>query len=416
MQPLRLLSTSAIVLCAALGAGVLFAPDDEAHGSATEAVVTGETDLAAGLTAFSEPDVASDQGAGQPMTDPQPGMAQIAPEPLPEQPVNSAAAPSSRLNLLALSREAEAPAPEMAGPAIAAACTPELALSSEARAMIAVSYRAPCLSEGDAVVLRHGPLVLHETLDAASALRLVLPALAPEALVTVAPLRSPVAPGSAETPETEAEIAVSDFAAQARLVAVWAGAPALGLHAFVDDAGWGAPGHIHQASAPADGAFLTALGSAETRRSLVLTYPAGVVPHDGTIAIEADVALDSDSCGQRLAVNLLLVQPDLPVSSMNVDVDLPDCGSPGGFVFLGDVLPESPVLPETPVMPGAAPQDAPLPGPVTTAPLQAPQNGVPLHGAPQAEATQAALPQVEARQNEDLLDMAALARQAADLH
>ena len=345
MKPLRLMTIAGASICGALAAGALFAPQTGQQSPADISAAGLQAELSPMARAPVETVEEVEMAAG---------TAVSLPTETEPKPTDDASSQVATAGFGGLSGVTAGISPEEAA---ARDCAPRLTLATLPQAMIAVDYQAPCLAEGASVTLAHGPLALTGTLDAEGRLALELPALAPEASVSITAL----APGT-DTPDIARDITVADFAAQARLVLEWHGPAELGLSAFEAGADWGGEGHIHAASAPSSAGFVTALGGADAARALILTYPAGVDPHDGRISVEAELALNSASCGRSFTARVLLVQSDAPVSGLSLDLDTPACGIPDGYIFLGDILPEAfrPDIPPTPSEPGSVGDDLDL--------------------------------------------------------
>lgn len=215
-----------------------------------------------------------------------------------------------------------------------AACEPELQVAAGPAAMLSVQVSAPC-EAGKTVSLVHGPLRLSQPLGQDGQLTMNLPALAEDARVTVT-----LADGRSVTDAT----AVPELAAFTRLVIGWSGGGALDLNAYRGNAGWGEDGHVRIGGPiSAQAGFVIGLGASEREQARVYTYPAGTSPHDGTIAVEAEIAIDPAICGRSFEARVHMIRPELPVAARMIRVQMPACGMSGGFVLLHDLLPENPV-------------------------------------------------------------------------
>jgi len=256
----------------------------------------------------------------------------------PETRVETAEAPDSGIaaaghgSLLALGRadRTETDSASVTGQA----CDPAIRIAAGPAAMLTVQLSAPC-DPGKTVTLAHGPISLTEQLGPDGQLTMNLPALAPEAEVTAA---------LADGRRMSATAEVPDFQDFARLVVDWTGPFDLDLHAYVGDAAWGDTGHA-RAGGPvsARGGFITALGSDGASQTRVYTYPAGLAPYSAQIAVEAEIAITPASCGRSLQARVHMIRTEAPVGLRGIEVQMPACGTPGGFVLLHDLLPGDPL-------------------------------------------------------------------------
>lgn len=213
----------------------------------------------------------------------------------------------------------------------AASCTPALTLAVQPAAMLAMRLVAPC-DAGEPVAIAHGPLLLSGQIGADGRLEMALPALLPAAEVTVAFVDGRLATARADVP---------DFAHFQRLVVSWTGPPVLDLHAYAGGAGWGEPGHV-RAGQPVSAAsgFVLAYGETaeDAPQARVYTFPAGIPANSGQIRVEAEVAVTAQSCGQELHALVHAIRADAPVARRVLDVAMPGCEQPEGFVLIPDLL------------------------------------------------------------------------------
>lgn len=208
-------------------------------------------------------------------------------------------------------------------------------LAAQPAAMLSLAIDAPC-DPGEPVAISHGPLLLAGTLDAEGRLALSLPALAADGQVTLAMLDGRTTLGRATVP---------DFAMYQRLVVTWNGPGALDLHAYAGGAGWGEPGHV-RAGLPVSAAtgFVTELGDAEFggQQARIYTYPVGIAATSGHVAVEAEIAVTPETCGQSFRAQVHAVLGPSRTLRRSIEVAMPACDSPAGFVQVPALLPETP--------------------------------------------------------------------------
>lgn len=214
----------------------------------------------------------------------------------------------------------------------ASACAVWVVVTAEPAAMLDLSLYAPC-DAGGAVIISHGPMRLSATVGLEGLVAMSLPALSPQAEVSVS-----FADGRIESDMTD----VPDFGMFPRVIVQWDGPAALDLHAYAGGARWGEAGHVQAGGAiSAAAGFVSVLSSDDEAQVRIYTFPAGIQPESGLILLEAEVAITADSCGRPLDAQIHLVRDDLPVARHNLRVDMPACDTLGGFVLLPDMIPHT---------------------------------------------------------------------------
>jgi len=266
----------------------------------------------------------------------QPGRTAAAAPVAPAAPVAGASAGSgwtlgSLLGLAGPGRGAD-PAPVQAARDLSAPdCAPALSVTAVPGAMLELAYHAPCAPAGAEVLVAHGPFRLTQPLGPEGRLALSLPAVAPEAAVSVA---------LDGAPQAEGLVAVTDFDRHARLILHWTGPAGLDLHGYGPGAKPGEVTHLHAAApgTPVTG-FVTELGGQGPMQARVLTYPAGADPRAAAFVAEAEIALTAENCGQVLEATVTLLRADQPIRQGTLSVAIPGCDLGVGFILLPDLLP-----------------------------------------------------------------------------
>lgn len=214
-------------------------------------------------------------------------------------------------------------------------CELTMRLTAQPAAMLSLGLDAPC-DAGEPVAISHGPLLMAGTLDAEGRLAVSVPALAADAMVTMAML---------DGRTTQARAPVPDFAMYQRLVVTWTGPAALDLHAYAGGAAWGEPGHV-RAGLPVSAAtgFVTVLGDAEFggQQARIYTYPVGISAVSGHVGVEAEIAVTPETCGQDFRAQVHAILGPSRTLHRSIEVAMPACGSPAGFVQVPTLLPETP--------------------------------------------------------------------------
>lgn len=190
----------------------------------------------------------------------------------------------------------------VAAPAAAADCPPELALTAGTDATVTLDVMAGC-APGARVTIGHAGLVVTDRLDARGRLSLSLPALTPDAAVTVT--LPPAAP-------VTASVHVPEAATRDRFVFQWLGDGDPDLRAI--------SGVISVLGAP---------GVSLPLRAQVLTVVTG-----GTLAPELLVPVTRENCDGRLVGETLVVRHGEEVARRDITVSLPSCAAAGDHLIV----------------------------------------------------------------------------------
>jgi hypothetical protein len=320
MSLVRIAATVGLSLAAAVGLGVAFQP--EAPGEALRPAPAPEAAAPASASLYARPSLTTS------LTTP-------APE------VSAAAVPT----IAALTDVAQAPALRTVPDPMASArdsgavdasevsgCQLRAEVTAQPAAMMALTVMAPC-DAGEPIAISHGALLLAEPVGADGRLELALPALAREAVVTLATLDGRVVTAGAQVP---------DFDLFQRVVVVWDGAAVLDLHAFAGGAVWDEPGHV-RAGGPVSAAtgFVLAYGDPEIDgpQARVYTYPVGIAATSGHVTVEAQVAVVPPVCGREFVAEVVAHVGAYPLIRRGIAVPVPACGGSAGMVLLPDLIP-----------------------------------------------------------------------------
>lgn len=213
------------------------------------------------------------------------------------------------------------------------ACAVWLVVTPESNAMLDMSLYAPC-DGGEKVEISHAGLRFDARIGSDGQLALILPALTPQAELTV----------SFDDGRTSSDTAeVADASLFDRVAIQWQGPAVLGLNAYEFGADFGSDNHIHPANlaAPGDAArgFMVALG-AEAILAQVYSFPTGLSARTGQVALELEVAVTEESCGQPLRIDTLEMLAGDEALAREISLEMPECDGQGGFLVLKNLLPE----------------------------------------------------------------------------
>lgn len=312
MSLYRILATVGLSLGAAISAGIYAAPErPEAALRPAPGPATASLGASTSLIP-SAPSSAAEPGASIAAFLPEPAPAGLDPAPTGPQPLDTAG----------LSATDAAPAD----------CAIDAQLSALPAAMLSLVLHAPC-DAGEPVAIGQGALLLAQPLGPDGRLELALPALRADAGVTLA---------MADGRTVQLTARVPDFDLYQRVVVGWTGPAVLDLHAFAGGAGWNEPGHV-RAGGPVSAVtgFVQAFGDADPggQQTRIYTYPVGIGAASGHVAIEANLAVTAETCGRPFVARVTAILGAAATRQRQIEVAMPDCGGPVGFIAIPDLLP-----------------------------------------------------------------------------
>lgn len=208
------------------------------------------------------------------------------------------------------------------------ACANSLALAELPGGLVGVTLLSKC-SPDERIVLQHAGLAVTARTTATGAHFSTLPALSPDAEVSVL---------FEDGTRLSARIAVPSAAGLRRFAVQWQAEDALALNAFENGAVfYGAAGHVFARAPgqPSDGAaqggFLTALGDAGVDLPLlaeVYTFPA-----TGKADIVIEAAVTEATCGREILGEMLQSDGET-VAIEDLTLAMPDCSAVGDYLVL----------------------------------------------------------------------------------
>lgn len=359
MNRVRMVAIVAAALAVAVGAGALFQPQgaSQQHASvgasmAGQTSLVGLADAATDAAALPEPtrieqtalveDAAADDAPVMALAAgaDEPGL---APALLEDAAPTRLAAPTSAASAIEpVASTLDDPAAVDELLAEIEACARWLVATPEAGAMLDLSLFAPC-DAGEAVRVEHAGVRFDAVIDADGQLALRLPALAGMAEVSVI---------FADDARVSDIAAMPDLGLFDRVVLHWEGPAVLALNAYEFEAEFGAPGHIHPASAGMTGqaghGALSVLGGAGVADDdgtavaglvQIYSYPMGLSARLGQVDLELEVAISEASCGRDIDVALMPLLDGAQGDWHRISITMPECDGQGGFLVLKNLLP-----------------------------------------------------------------------------
>jgi hypothetical protein len=189
---------------------------------------------------------------------------------------------------------------------------------------------------GARVEITHGALSFSDRTDAFGLLTLDVPAFEAPAFFNVR-----LDTGA----ETTTLAGVPDLVGHLRAAIAWSGSVAMQLHAYLDGAAFGDPGHIWQDNpgsfadaAIGAGGFLTLLGDptlSDARMAQVFTSPIAL---RDDLTLLAEVTVTETTCGQPVRAESLQASAGGRVSVQPVTLILPSCETVGEFLVLQNLF------------------------------------------------------------------------------
>lgn len=219
-------------------------------------------------------------------------------------------------------------------------CTPVLNLSRAPAAMMDMALTAPC-NQNARVVIKQSGLTVTGVTDAGGMLKIMIPAMASAAHVTIA---------LPDGIQATADLAVPALADYDRVAVQWQGDDAFQLHAFEFGADYGDAGHVSAATprtpgyaVQASGGFLTRLGNGAVLLPMlaeVYTFPTGHSLRSGVVRLTIEAEVTAKTCGHDLLGETLEVHAGVPVKIVDLTLAMPGCDAAGGYVILNNLLPD----------------------------------------------------------------------------
>ncbi len=212
------------------------------------------------------------------------------------------------------------------GTAADAGCDAKIALLAEEGAMISAAISTPC-AKGERVVIRHAGMSFAARTSADGLLRVRLPALESEAIVSVFLPSSEVLVGSVFVPEV---------ASLQRFGLQWTESDVFDLRIMEDDKIFVGG---RSSNGRSSGVKIMALGDRSVDQPMfaeIYTYPGNPAAQ---VNVLVELAVTSETCGKLLRPESILAEfGKVKVDALEVQV--PDCGQAGDILVLKNLTPD----------------------------------------------------------------------------
>lgn len=232
------------------------------------------------------------------------------------------------------------PAPDLPAeePAPAFACDYGLTATAAAAAMVTLEVSVPCMPN-ERFTLHHNGMMFTDATDATGARTLSVPALSEKPVFILA-----FANGEGAVASTE----VTSFDYYDRVVVQWKGQSGLQLHALEYQADYDSEGHVWHgaerdpsAAATGTGGFMTRLGAekmGEAQIAEIYTFPTGLAPRDGEVALSLEAEVTAANCGRDIDAQSIQISVGNTPRVQDLTLAMPDCNAAGDFLVLKNLL------------------------------------------------------------------------------
>lgn len=196
-------------------------------------------------------------------------------------------------------------------------------------AMIDVMLKAPCLPN-ERVNVHHNSMVFTQSTENDGSLRVMIPAMARDAVVIFA---------FSDGDGAVTEAVIDDIDAYDRTALQWRGDTGFQVHAREFGADYGQTGHVW-AGTPSGTGKLTRLGDttvAEAFMVEIYSFPRGVSSENGVIDLSVEAEVTSANCGLEIEAQSLEITGN-GIKTQDLTLAVPDCDALGDFLVLNNLV------------------------------------------------------------------------------
>ncbi|MEM8633086.1 MAG: hypothetical protein AAGF74_17830 [Pseudomonadota bacterium] len=200
------------------------------------------------------------------------------------------------------------------------------------RAMVTLSVDAPCFPN-ERVAIHHTGMMFTTISDPTGALEVSMPAMKEQAVFIVS---------IAEGFGTVVTAKVPDVKHWTRVALQWEGKTGFQIHAREFGAAYGSTGHVWFGAPnnPVSGSFLARLGDGQgevPRIAEIYSFPRDADLR-GLVTLTVETEVTDATCGRRLTAEALEGRTAGKLSSRQLDLMMPNCGSVGDFLVLNNLV------------------------------------------------------------------------------
>lgn len=218
------------------------------------------------------------------------------------------------------------------------ACEHKVTAEPDAAAMVTLKIDAPCLAN-DSFSVHHNGMMFSGVADENGHSTLSVPALSTNAVYIVS-----FANGDGAVASTT----VTSLEYYDRVVVQWTGEAGIQIHALEYGAQYHQSGHVWSGeardmtvAARGEGGFVTRLGDGGltgAQRAEVYTFPSGMTPREGDIALSLELEVTQANCGRDIEAQSIQLDRSGQLKVQDILLAVPDCTATGDFLVLKNLL------------------------------------------------------------------------------
>lgn len=223
-------------------------------------------------------------------------------------------------------------------PAPGFACDYVMTATPGAAAMVTLDMTVPCMPN-ERFTMHHNGMMFTDATDATGKRSLTVPALSAKPVFILA---FPNGEGAVASTE------LTSFEDYDRVVVQWKGQSGLQVHALEYQSDYEGPGHVwHGAgrdaavAATGEGGFLTRLGAEDMGASQiaeVYTFPTGLAPREGEVALSLEAEVTPENCGRDIEAQSIQISAGGAPRVQDLTLAMPECNAAGDFLVLKNLL------------------------------------------------------------------------------
>lgn len=211
-------------------------------------------------------------------------------------------------------------------------CAVSAQASAEPKALVALTFSAPCNST-ERVTVHHSGLMFTATTDGDGTLSIQVPALVEHA-VYIIELESGL--GAVATTQ------VSDLDKIDRVALQWTGSSGFEIHAREFGADYGQGGHVWSgADGTGRASQVLRLGDAQQllpRMVEVYSFARDMADTNGTVALSIEAEISSNNCGREISAQTLEIRGGQRLRTRDLVLSMPNCNAIGDFLVLNNLV------------------------------------------------------------------------------
>jgi len=211
-------------------------------------------------------------------------------------------------------------------------CAVSAQASAEPKALVALTFSAPCNSS-ERVTVHHSGLMFTATTDGDGTLSIQVPALVEHA-VYIIELKSGL--GAVATTQVNGLDKIDRVALQ------WTGSSGFEIHAREFGADYGQGGHVWSGAEETGRASqVLRLGDTQQlspRMVEVYSFARDMTETNGTVALSIEAEISSNNCGREISAQTLEIRGGQGLRTRDLVLSMPNCNAIGDFLVLNNLV------------------------------------------------------------------------------